>query len=161
MIEFKEDFELIKKDNMTLEILEKYPGDDTLLPFYYWGIYVNDIFVGKISLRIGYNFHTYYNGNIGYEIFPEYRGNHYAFIACQLILKVALAHKMKELILTCAEDNISSYKTIEQLGAEFIETADVPKEYFAWHVGIKRERIYKLYLNIGVNKNNRVNTADM
>ncbi len=146
MFEFKKEFDLIEQDNMTLKIIEKYEGDDTVLPFYYWGIYVNGVYVGKISLRIGYNFHTKYNGNIGYEIFSEYRGNHFALTACLIILKVALAHKMNELILTCAENNIPSYKTIERLGGELTEITEVPKEYFAWHMGMKRERIYKLYL---------------
>lgn len=146
MFKFKKEFDFIEKNGMFLKIIQKYDGDDIMLPFYYWDIYINEVNVGKISLRIGSNFHTYYNGNVGYEIFSEHRGNHYALRACTMILNTALSHGMNELILTCNENNVASYKTIEHLGAELIETADVPKEYFAWHEGIERQRIYKLKL---------------
>lgn len=33
---------------------------------------------GTCDLRIGYNDNLYYGGHIGYRVFPEYRGNHYA-----------------------------------------------------------------------------------
>ena len=99
-----------------------------MLPFYYWDIYVSNVNVGKISLRIGRNSHSYYNGNIGYEIFPEYRGNSYAYTACRMVLGVA------------------SYKTIERLGAELIEIKEVPKEYFAWREGMPRQRIYRYFI---------------
>ncbi|MBD5115500.1 MAG: GNAT family N-acetyltransferase [Ruminococcaceae bacterium] len=146
MFEFKKEFDYIQKDGMSLKITEKNNGDDVMLPFYYWDIYVNNINVGKISLRIGSNFHSYYNGNIGYEVFSEYRGNHYAYKACKIILEAASAHKMKELIITCDESNAASYKTIERLGAELIEIAKVPKKYFAWRKGMERKRIYKVKL---------------
>ena len=146
MYEFKEEFNCIEKDGMLLKIIQKYDGDDEMLPFYYWDIYAGEVRVGKISLRIGRNSHSYYNGNIGYEVFPEHRGNHYSYKACKMVLKVAAAHQMKELILTCGEENIASYKTIEHLGAELIGVAEVPKEYFAWREGMERQRIYVLKL---------------
>ena len=34
--------------------------------------------IGKIDIRVGYNENTFYGGNIGYEIYPPYRGHHYA-----------------------------------------------------------------------------------
>ena len=36
-------------DGLHLEIIEKNPGDDVILPFYYYDIYVGDQPVGKIS----------------------------------------------------------------------------------------------------------------
>lgn len=146
MFEFKKEFDHIEKDGMLLKIIQKNNGDDIMLPYYYWDIYADSVNVGKISLRIGSNFHSYYNGNIGYEIFPENRGNHYAYKACKMILEAASAHGMKELILTCGESNAASYKTIERLGAELIEIVKVPKKYFAWRKGMERKRIYKLKL---------------
>lgn len=145
--EFLNRFDIISDSEITLRISQKYPGDDELLPFYYFDVFVGDIAVGKISIRIGSNYHSYYNGHIGYEIDKEYQGNNYSYKACKLVLQVAKAHGMDELILTCDESNIASYKTIEKLGAELIETVKPPKDYFAYHENMENQRIYKLQLS--------------
>ena len=144
--EFFSNFDAISDGEINLRISQKYQGDDELLPFYYYDICVGDIAVGKISVRIGNNYHSYYNGNIGYEIDKEYRGNNYAYNACKLVLQVAKAHGMNELILTCDESNIASYKTIEKLGADLIEIVKPPEDYFAYREDIEKQRIYKLCL---------------
>lgn len=146
MFIFKDEFDLIIGRELTLQIIEKRQGDDIMLPFYYWEIRAGGKAVGKISLRIGRNFHTYYDGNIGYEIDKAYQGNHYSGKACKMILPVARAHGMEELLLTCKESNIASYKTIEGLGAKLLEIAEVPREYFAWREGMERQRVYSLPL---------------
>lgn len=145
--EFTDKFDVIYSENLSLKITQKYMGDNEMLPFYYYDIFnsENDC-VGKISIRIGHNFHSYYNGNIGYEIFKEYRGHGLARIACQAILQVAKFHGMEYIILACDENNIASYKTIEKLNAELMEICDVPKEYFAWREDMEKQRIYKLDL---------------
>ena len=102
--------------------------------------------VGKIGIRIGDNFHTYYNGHIGYEVDEPYRGHGYARRACRLALTVARHHGMKSLYITCDEDNMASARTIEGLGAKLLEVCEVPREYFAWYEGISRHRIYELEL---------------
>ncbi len=144
--EFLNRFDIISDGEMTLKISQKYPGDNELLPFYYYDIFVGDTAVGKISIRIGNNYHSYYNGHIGYEIDKDYRGNNYSYKACKLVLQVAKAHNMSELILTCDESNIASYKTIEKLGAELIETSKPPEDYFAYRENMEKQRIYKLHI---------------
>ena len=143
---FFSDSNFLSDGEITLRISQKYQGDDELLPFYYYDIFVDDTAVGKISIRIGNNYHSYYNGNIGYEIDKEYRGSNYAYKASKLVLQVAKAHNMSELILTCDESNIASYKTIEKLGAELIEIVKPPKDYFAYREDMEKQRIYKLSL---------------
>ena len=143
---FLNEFDTISNNEITLKISQKYRGDDELLPFYYYDIYVDETVVGKISIRIGNNYHSYYNGNIGYEIDKEYRGNNYAYKACKLVLQVAKAHGMGELVLTCDESNIASYKTIEKLGAQLIEIVKPPEDYFAYRENMEKQRIYKLCL---------------
>lgn len=145
-LEFFDDFDILSDNEITLKISQKYQGDNELLPFYYYDICVNSIVVGKISIRIGNNYHSYYNGHIGYEIDKEYRGSNYAYKASKLVLQVAKAHNMSELILTCDESNIASYKTIEKLGAELIEIVKPPKDYFAYREDMEKQRIYKLSL---------------
>ena len=143
---FLNDFDILSDGEITLRIFQKYQGDNELLPFYYYDIYVDETVVGKISIRIGNNYHSYYNGHIGYEIDKEYRGNNYAYKASKLVLQVAKAHGMGELVLTCDESNIASYKTIEKLGAQLIEIVKPPEDYFAYRENMERQRIYKLQL---------------
>ena len=146
MLPFSDRFDKITRGDMTLRVIEKNPGNGVLLPFYYYEILVDGAPVGKISIRIGENFHSYYNGHIGYEVDEEARGHGYARRACGLVLDVARFHGMSRLYLTCDEDNTASYRTIESLGGSLLEICDVPKEYFAWYEGIKRHRIYQLNL---------------
>jgi len=148
-MEFFDGFNIIRGDEITLKLAEKYPGDeDGVLPFYYYDIFESSTgdFAGKISLRIGDNRHSYYNGHIGYEIEPEKRGRGYAGKACRLVLPVARAHGMTRLYLTCKESNAASRKTIEKLGGIYIETAKIPEWCFFYKKGIEDYRIYKLLL---------------
>ncbi len=144
--QFFDNFDLLTDGEITLKLSGKYSGDKDLLPFYYYDIFLEDRFIGRISMRIGSNFNSYYNGNIGYEIEENFRGNNYSFKACKLVLPIAKAHGMSEIILTCDEDNIASYKTIEKLGGELIEIVKPPETYFAYRVNMKRQKIYKLHI---------------
>ena len=148
MFEFTDKFDVIEGEGLVLRIIEKNSGDDKMIPFYYYDIFRKSDMqaVGKISVRIGNNFHSYYNGHIGYEIFKEFRGQGLACKACGLVLSVARLHGMEFVYLTCDESNVGSQKTIEKLGAEFVECTEVPREYFAWYEGMERQLIYKLKL---------------
>ena len=146
MFAFTERFDRIDGGGMTLRIIEKNPGDGEQIPFYYYDILADGVPVGRISIRIGENFHSYYNGHIGYEIFPEHQGRGYAGKACKLVLEVARFHGMRRLYLTCGESNAASYRTIEKLGARLLEICPVPERYFGWYEGIENHRIYQLDL---------------
>ena len=146
MFTFDSRFDHLTSGLMVLQITEKVPRGPDGLPFYFYDILVDGTAVGKISIRIGSTFHTYYNGNIGYEVDEPYRGHGYARAACRMVLDVARFHGMTSLYLTCAESNIASYRTIEGLGAELLEICEVPREYFAFREGMERERVYRLGL---------------
>lgn len=146
MFAFQDRFNRIDGGDIVLQIRERAEGGGPLLPFYYYDILSEGIPVGKISIRIGDNFHAYYNGHIGYEVDEPYRGHGYAGKACRLVLEVARHHGMKMVYLTCEEDNLASARTIEGLGAELLETCEIPKEYIYWYEGIPRHRIYQLEL---------------
>ncbi len=143
---FFNDFDFLSDGEIDLKISGKYFGDEEMLPFYYYDIFLKDRFIGRISMRIGNNFHSYYNGNIGYEIEENFRGKNYALKACKLVLPIAKSHGMNEIFLTCDENNIPSYKTIEKLGGELLEIVRPPKNYFAYRENMKKQRIYKLYI---------------
>lgn len=143
---FNSRFDEIKSGDMTLRIFEKKEAGRVQLPYYYYETLVDNLPVGKISIRIGDNFHTYYNGHIGYEVDEGARGHGYARRACEMVLDVARFHGMSRLYITCTEDNAPSWHTIEGLGGRLLEICEVPREYFAWYEGIPRHRIYQLNL---------------
>ena len=84
--------------------------------------------MGLCDLRIGHNDNLYYGGNIGYEIYPEYRGHHYAGKACRLLFKLAKMHELGYIIITCNPENTASSKTCEYAGGELLEIAELPPE---------------------------------
>lgn len=143
---FENKFNYIQGDVVDLKILCKQDGSDTEIPYYWYDIILKETnqSIGKISIRIGHNYHSYYNGNIGYEIDKEFRGNNYSYIASKMVIAVAKHHGMKKLMLTCDEDNIASYKTIEKLGASLKEITLPPKDYFGYYEGMPEQRIYEM-----------------
>ncbi|NLA58919.1 MAG: GNAT family N-acetyltransferase [Firmicutes bacterium] len=101
------------------------------VPAYYFKIMrcEDDAEVGTCDLRIGHNHNTKYAGNVGYEVYEAFRGNHYAAKACRLLFKLAKKHNMKEVVITCSPENTASRKTCEYAGAEFMGIVDLPE----WH----------------------------
>ena len=144
---FSERFDSLPGENgLHLEIREKYPGDEALLPFYYYDIFVERQAVGKISIRIGDNSHSYYNGHVGYEIDEPFRGRRLSLAALRLVLPVARWHGMRRIYITCAVSNEASRRIIEAAGGRLLEICPVPRTYFAWYEGIEDHRIYLLDL---------------
>jgi len=146
-MQFFDGYDLLSDGLITLRLTEKNPGGSELPPYYYYDILSpGGEPAGKISVRIGDNAHSYYNGHIGYEIDAVHRGRHYALRACRLVLPVAKAHGMRRIYLTCGVSNAASRRTIEHLGAELTEVADIPKSCFFWRPGIEKYCIYRLTL---------------
>ena len=149
MFRFLKNFDTLESDEVLLRLSEKHRGNAELLPFYYYDIYRKDtdVPIGKISLRIGENAHSDYNGHIGYEIDAPHRGNHFSYFACLALLPLARAHGMTQLLLTCAESNAASRRIIERLGAELLEIVPISKSCFFWREGIEDYCIYRLNLS--------------
>ncbi len=146
---FYEDLYDIDGENVALRLIGTYEGGAGTLPFYWWEILSKQggIPVGKISFRIGHNDHSYYNGNVGYEVDAEHRGHHYSLQACRLALRAARYHGMDKVYLTCEHDNAASFKTIERLGARLIEEVLPPRDYIYYREDMKIHRIYELKIN--------------
>ena len=103
--------------------------------------------IGECDLRFGMDEELYYAGNIGYRIYDEFRGNHYAYHACQLLLQIAKEeYHFHNVIITCSPDNIASDKTIQSLHAELLQTVNVPKNHWLYRRGEKVKNIYLLTL---------------
>lgn len=145
---FEDDYDEVDTPRLKLRILTKEQGNEKEIPYYWYEIARKPdlIPVGKISIRIGHNYHSYYNGNMGYEVDEAYRGQHYALEAAKAVLAVARHHGMDKIYITCEEDNTASYRTIESLGAGLVEITEIPTDYFGWYEGIPRHRVYELIL---------------
>lgn len=140
-------FDTIKGDEIDLIIERKVPENKKkgYVPAYLYAINLagTNLTIGTIDLRIGTNSSTYYGGHIGYAIDEKYRGNHFAAKACLLLRQVALSHGMDVVIITCNPENIASNKTCLKLGAELVETVDLPIDNDMYLEGEFQKCIYK------------------
>lgn len=111
-----------------------------LVPFYHFEILkINGEVVGHINFKNGETEHVLqYAGHVGYEIKEPYRGNGYAYFAC-LALKPFLKRKYDQIILTSDPQNFSSIRTIEKLGAKFINEVVVPQNDPAYGSGSRNK----------------------
>ena len=146
MFEFKDisRIESAEIDLVLSETREAVPEKE-YLPCYVFDIcpHGTDVKAGIISLRVGYNRNIHYGGNIGYGVFEEFRGHHYASKACLLLEDLARGHGHKHLIITCDPDNMASRKTCEYLGAVLIEIIELPEWTEMYQMGKKVKCRYR------------------
>lgn len=104
-----------------------------------------DVEVGEISLRLDRDDAALagYAGHIGYEIKPAHRGRRLALRACRLLAPLARAHGFAALWITVAPDNAASCRTLDLLGARYVDTVDVPRTSDMFVLGLRRMRRYR------------------
>lgn len=125
------------------KIVDVEPGGE-LVPFYHFKI-TDKIGnkVGHLNFKVGETNHIMQCvGHIGYEILPEYRGNSYAYFACNAI-RPFIRNFYDKVILTSDPENSSSIKIIEKLNAKFLNEIMVPKQDPSYQNGSKRKKRYK------------------
>ena len=123
-------------------------GLETTKQFYYMIYRISDNEkVGQCGIRMQKNDENYYLGNIEYEILPYSRGNHYAEKATRLLATIAAYYNVDDLIITANPENKSSIRTIENLGAHFIEVKMVPKNMRLCKSGTPYVSIYEWNLS--------------
>lgn len=143
------DTNFLKNDEIQLLLEKTVDGDQekNRVPAYHFSICdLNGTRMGICDLRIGYNDNLYFGGHIGYTVFPEYRGNHYAGKACLLLFQLAQKHDMKYLYITCNPDNYASKKTCEYAGGRLLEIAQLPEGNDMRDNGEFEKCIYKFTL---------------
>lgn len=120
------------------------------LPAYYFYIRQKEVpeVIGKLELRIGHNEYSFYAGNIGYEIYPPYRGHHYAAKACVIAADIARAHGMDCLYISCLPDNLPSNKVCRKLGTRLLGTYPIPFHHEMFLLGISEMNIYEWKLSL-------------
>ncbi len=101
-----------------------------LVPAYHFWMKIPDAIAGGVTLRIGDSDDmTRHYGQIGYHVYPPYRGHHRAARAVRLLLPLARLHGMRELWITCNPDNLASRRTCERLGATLIDIIPIPPRH--------------------------------
>ena len=143
---FRKEFFFVDGDIASLRLLETVEGNGDELPFYWWSIAEKRTGenVGETSLRLGHNYHSYWNGDVGYEVDEPYRGHHYAAIALKMVLPIAKAHGMDHLFFSCDENNAASYRTIERFGGKLLEISYPPEDWIYYRPGLPLKRIYRI-----------------
>jgi predicted acetyltransferase len=125
---------MIADDRLKLHLSATEPADKSIwqAPAYRFEIQLIETGqrIGHLNFRIGDGvLLTHYAGMIGYGIDEAYRGNRYAERACRLVFPFVARHRIDLLWITCNPDNIPSRKTLERLGATFVEIVSVPEDY--------------------------------
>lgn len=151
----------LKKDNSKIykgeivDLKERYKVSENSafdgVPTIYYDILLHDTNtrVGKCDLRLKLDDKMYYYGHIGYNVFPEERGHHYAYHACKILFKIAKEeHGFKELYITCNPDNEPSYKTLKALNGELVEVAEIPKDHELYIHGDKYKCVFKYRIDL-------------
>lgn len=131
--------------DVVLRLDQIVPGDPArdYVPYYHFRILIADgSDVGHINFRVGETDHVrLVAGHIGFEVLERFRGHGYARQACDAI--APLVRKVYETVLiTCNPDNLPSRRTIERLGAVFIDEVAVPPHEPAFQRGIRSKRRY-------------------
>ena len=144
--------DILTDGEIDLKVIHLYDGHGKMgdSPMYGFFILLHDTNtrVGEISFRFTRTFRvTNYDGNIGYGINEEYRGNRYAEKACRILRELALEHGLRQLYVTSAPDNIASIRTCQRLGATDLGLINLPDEFrqkeeiperqyrrFAWNI---------------------------
>lgn len=117
------------------------------VPAYHFAICLSDgREAGKCDLRVGHNEKLYYGGNIGYNVYEEFRGSHYAGKACLLMFRLAKKHGMSYLYITCNPDNHASRKTCEFADGILEKTVDLPPDNDMYLSGERQKCIYRIEL---------------
>src|SRR5687768_5497702 len=114
--------------DVTLSFSHIIPGDPArdFVPSYHFRVLVAGHDIGHLNLRIGDTSHVRQSaGHIGFEIAPSFRGHRYALQACHALAPFA-ATFCRPFLITCDPDNPASRRTIELLGATFLDEVPVP-----------------------------------
>ncbi len=102
---------------------------------------------GECTLRLGYIRRVYFGGHIGYGIDEAHRGHHYAEEACRILFRLAAAHGMDHLYISCEPDNLPSRRTCERLGGDLLEITELPENNDMREHGLERVCVFRYDLN--------------
>ncbi len=121
--------DVLSSGDITLRFVRVVPGDPTcgFVPFYHFRIVTRDgSDAGHINFRVGDSEHVRHAaGHVGFEVQELFRGHGYALEACRALAPFVGAVS-GSVTLTCDPGNAPSRRTIERLGATFVDEVAVP-----------------------------------
>jgi predicted acetyltransferase len=125
-----------------VRILPGDPSRGTVESYYFCILTADDREAGHLNFKAGDTEHVrLYAGHIGFEIKEEFRGLGLALKACRAIAPF-IKRFYTEVIITCNPDNIASIRTIEKLGATFMEEIPVAETDPQYQAGNHSKRRY-------------------
>lgn len=130
--------------DIVVERLSPADPDKGWLPAYVLKVVLKGQQIGSLSVRLGYSDSLVrYGGHLGYGIDTEFRGNRYASKACELTRSIFQSHGMDVVWITCNPENIASTRTCEFLGAEYVQTVDLPPSSDMYQKGERRKKRFR------------------
>lgn len=124
--------------------------------YYYKIIKIDTLeYIGTCNICLEKNEKNEFLGNVGYEIFPKYQGNNYAYKATRLLSKVAEYYGVDKLLITANPKNLASIKTINKLGAHFINVRNIPANHCLYKQGERYVYAYEWNLKKEGEENDR------
>ena len=118
------------------------PGDPPrgFVPAYHFRILLaGGVDAGHLNFRVGGTPHVLVcAGHIGYEIREAFRGHGYALQACRAIAPFVRTIYQTATI-TCDPDNHASRRTLEKLGARWVDEVPVPPADPQYQHGSRRK----------------------
>jgi tagatose 1,6-diphosphate aldolase len=131
---------------VSLRLAQILPGEPAraLVPSYHFRILISGgTDVGHLNFRVGETDHVrLVAGHIGYEVLEQHRGHGYAREAC-LAVAPFVRQLYEAVTITCDPENLPSRRTIEHLGATFLEEVHVPPHDPHYRHGSRRKRLYR------------------
>jgi predicted acetyltransferase len=132
--------------SVRLRFVRVVPGEPSrgIVPYYHFRIETMDgSEAGHINFRVGDTEHVRLcAGHIGFEIVEAFRGRHYALQACHAIAPFVRS-VYDAVTITCDPDNGASIRTIERLGATFVDEIAVPPHDPQYERGSRCKRRYR------------------
>lgn len=138
--------ETLRFGEVALQFVRIVPGDSScgFVPYYHFRILAEGgADVGHINFRVGYTEHVRaFAGHIGFGVLEQFRGRGYALQACRAIAPFVRSI-YSDVLITCDPDNLPSRKTIERLGASFIDEVPVSPNEPGYQRGSRIKRRYR------------------
>jgi predicted acetyltransferase len=139
----------MRDGELTLALAKTFGAGDSpwKVPAYRFDMMIDRARAGTVSLRVGNEPRlVLYAGHVGYAVEPAWRGRHLAGRAVRLLYPLARAHGFDVLWATCTPDNLASRRTLERLGAIYVETVPIPPDYESYARGEREKCRYRLDL---------------
>ena len=130
---------------LALDRIDAPDGSRWSVPAYRFDMLLGEARAGTIGLRVGDNeWLVRHAGQVGFAVDPPFRGKHLAERATRLLLPLARGHGLDPLWITCDPNNAASIRTLERLGAVFVERVELPPDYDRYAAGERHKLRYRL-----------------